>query len=208
VSINDNPGGTLMDYPATPKQTALIKRLADERGIDTTDILTAGLTSRDASRAIDALLAKPTPTATRTYEVPLGMHQTPDGAIYKVQQNQDKTRRYARRLVMYRTNGDRVDALSFKTGETFGSASWEYDKGAIAKLTESTMMTLGQAAAFGVHTNWCCVCGTQLSDPLSVLRGVGPTCGKSMGEPKRTAAAHREAAAILAERAKSRLVSA
>ena len=55
---------------------------------------------------------------------------------------------------------------------------FEYDKGAIYKLTAGDRMTLEQAKLFGVETGLCCVCGILLTDPKSVANGIGPVCAK------------------------------
>ena len=189
---------TQIPRPATDKQLSFIRSLLNDLGRGDKTI-PAGVTAAQASAKIEALIAEKkalTVAATPAAEVPLGMHQTADGDIYKVVKSRGSDRRYAKKLVIIKRGG-----YDFHTGETFGAARFDYDGGAIRKLSADTVMSIEQAAAFGQHWSICCNCATPLEDPLSVVRGIGPVCeGKFAGAQKRTAAARREAEAILAER--------
>src|SRR5262245_5939288 len=90
-----------------------------------------------------------------------GMFLAQDGAVYKVQYNQSKTRLYAKRL-----------------NERGG---FEYASGAIMRLSENDRMTLEQAKAFGRRYGVCVNCGGELADPASIAAGSGPVCAKGEG---------------------------
>jgi hypothetical protein len=99
-----------------------------------------------------------------------GMYQR-DGIIYKVQENREKTRCYAKKL--QECNGARFaeagDVVHFE---------FVYDRGAVWSLSPDDQMTETQAKEFGVRTGMCCVCAAPLKDAVSVARGIGPTCAK------------------------------
>jgi hypothetical protein len=89
-----------------------------------------------------------------------GMYRTEDGTIYKVQVAHHGTGKlYAKKLVQ------EGDAWRF-----------EYERGAIYRLTASDKMTLEEAKAFGALYGTCCVCGRTLTDEESIAAGIGPVC--------------------------------
>lgn len=90
-----------------------------------------------------------------------GMYRDADGTIFKVQKAvHGSGRLYAKRLV--------------QVGESW---KFEYDKGAVYRLTSDDRMTLEQAKEFGALYGTCCVCGRTLTDERSIEAGIGPVCG-------------------------------
>jgi len=55
------------------------------------------------------------------------------------------------------------------------------------------------AARIGVATGACASCGLDLSDPVSVAVGIGPTCAKRLTNPGTAKAARKAAKALLAQ---------
>ena len=51
-----------------------------------------------------------------------------------------------------------------------------FEGGAIFRLSADNRMTLAEAQQAGHEFGICCVCGAELSDPVSVERGIGPIC--------------------------------
>lgn len=80
-----------------------------------------------------------------------------DDAVFRVKQNQLKTRVYAERWDQ--------DAERFI-----------YDRGAIRFLNSSNLMSLEEIEEQGRATGFCMMCGRFLSNPESVERGIGPIC--------------------------------
>lgn len=81
-----------------------------------------------------------------------------DGDIVKVQKSQ-AGRFYAKTLIV-------------------STKRFEYAPGVVHKLTPADLLTVEQAAKFGHATGICAVCARDLSDPVSVERGIGPVCIK------------------------------
>jgi hypothetical protein len=125
----------------------------------------------DASAAIDALLAlRGQERIVIDAPVSEGMYRH-DGEVYKVQRSQ-AGRLYAKHLTPF--GGHRlVDA----TGDVVGF-EFQYEPGAIARLSASDLLTLDEAKQFGLRYGFCCVCGDRLSDAKSVAQGIGPVCIK------------------------------
>lgn len=159
-------------HPATPKQESYILSLLATRLVDTAyaatiseRIVEGTLDKRTAGTFIDHLRACPwkprqaaAPAAPKSAAVDApGMFQTGDGTIYRVKKSRESGRLYAMVL----------------RGKKF-----EYDRGAIFRLTPADAMTLSAAKAYGVATGQCCVCGAELTDPKSVEAGIGPICAK------------------------------
>jgi hypothetical protein len=142
-----------MSVLASDKQVAFINSLLSER-VFSGEVDFANLTSKGASDLIGQLLNAPKQVSTLS----VGMYRTADGEIYRVQASRETGRLYAKHLDLI--NG------------------FEYEAGAIFKITASDRMTLEQAKLFGVETGFCCVCGILLTDPKSVQAGIGPVCAK------------------------------
>lgn len=139
---------------ATGKQLAFIARLAREQGVE---INTGGMSLEQASKTIEQLLSN------RNDITQIGMYRNSEGVIFKVQKSQNSGRLYAKRL-------------------NDSGRGFTYEAGAIYTLKHSDKMTLEQVMEFGVLTGNCCVCGAELTDPVSVARGIGPICLEKGGE--------------------------
>ena len=138
---------------ATEKQLSFIARLATQQGIQ---INTSGMTLQQASDTITKLLANSVSTPAVTE---VGMYLNAEGVIFKVQRS-ERGRLYAKQL-------------------NASGRGFTYVQGAITHLTPEMRMTLEQAQAFGVALGSCVVCGRELTDPVSVARGIGPVCAES-----------------------------
>jgi hypothetical protein len=171
---------TLPQNPRVPnapvlseKQAALIAKLTNEKQGAAEAIATAcdlagvaeasQLPKHVASKLIDVLFGLPRATVTTANSaIEAGMYQLADGAIYKVQLAvHGSGHLYAKRLV---------------PGEFGEKASFEYEAGAIRKLTAADRMSLEAAKAFGALYGTCCVCGRTLTDERSIEAGIGPVC--------------------------------
>lgn len=100
-----------------------------------------------------------------------------DDEVYVVVANRAKTSVYAKRLVVLReAQGDRVneeaEAVRFE---------YEYDKGAVFRLTDADRLSPERAKALCLKYGRCVRCGRGLEVKKSVEAGVGPVCAKAMG---------------------------
>jgi hypothetical protein len=138
---------------ASERQVGFIETLLTER-IWEQSVEVSTLSSKEASDLISNLLKAPKSIGPSE----MGLYQTEDGSIYRVQPSRGTGRLYAKKLVF--------------------TGGWEYEAGAIYRLKDSQRMTLEEAMAFGTATGLCCVCGVFLSDPVSASRGIGPVCVK------------------------------
>lgn len=57
-----------------------------------------------------------------------------------------------------------------------GLPRFMYDRGAIFNLRPEHRMSVEEAAEHSRKIGACCVCGTTLTDPKSIARGIGPVC--------------------------------
>ncbi|CAB4169393.1 hypothetical protein UFOVP1305_61 [uncultured Caudovirales phage] len=97
----------------------------------------------------------------KTVEAPVGIHML-DGVIFKVQVAvHGSGLAYAKRLTI-------VD----------GTGEWVYEgrSAAFKSLSESTLLTLEQAAEYGHLYGVCGCCGRVLTDEKSIAAGIGPIC--------------------------------
>jgi uncharacterized protein DUF6011 len=147
---------------ASPKQIAFATKLINERVTETVVQDLNGITSREISRMIDALLRAPRrnekpPTAPGFY--------VNDGTVIRVQWNKDKTHTYAKRLV--------IDSFARK-------GTWTYAPGIAATLATAVPLTVEEAARLGHAHGVCMICGRELTVPKSVEDGIGPVCIKKI----------------------------
>lgn len=138
---------------ASIRQVSFINSLLSERDYSE-EINFATLSSKEASDIISALLRAPRKNSVSE----VGMYQTPDGEVYRVQPSRETGNLYAKHMLV--------------------GGGFEYERGAINKLTPADKMTLAQAKAWGMATGVCCVCGAFLTDQNSVDEGIGPVCAK------------------------------
>lgn len=94
-----------------------------------------------------------------------------DGEVFKVQQNKEKTKVYAKRLIPI--NGSRLS-------ENDDRVKWEFEyaPGAIYNLTAEDRMSQDDADQFGLRYGICACCSRTLKAEKSVLQGIGPVCIK------------------------------
>ena len=176
---------TRISNPASPKQVNFIKKLLDEKQVESEaaqrlrhlidqGTLTGG---RDgtASQAINWLLVQPrrvvnpaTFAATPVTEPGIYEH---DGKIYKVQYNKTKTNLYAKVLTMTIGEAKRLTAA----GSTV-KAEYVYAPGAFREIDASHRITGPRAEELSIVFNNCIVCGRHLKAADSVKAGIGPVC--------------------------------
>lgn len=148
---------------ATEKQiTFLLKLVAEklpEADLAKSETWARGATRKAVSEQIARLcaLSAPAPKNVAPAVTEPGFYLL-DGAIVKVQKSQ-AGRLYAKTLVV-------------------STKRFEYAAGVVHRLTTDNLLTLEQAAKFGHQTGVCAVCARDLSDPVSVERGIGPVCYK------------------------------
>ncbi|WP_086859801.1 DUF6011 domain-containing protein [Streptomyces milbemycinicus] len=75
-----------------------------------------------------------------------------------------------------RSEAGRLYALELVTEN--GASRFEYNRGAVFKLRPEHRMSVEQAAEHSRLIGACCVCGTTLTDPKSIARGIGPVCAR------------------------------
>lgn len=110
-----------------------------------------------------------------------GVYETPEGVVYVVKPNRERTGVYAKKLV--EIGGKRLTEV-----DEVVQIDFEYERGAIYKLTPAMKMPLERAKELTVRYGKCIVCGTRLTDAKSVERGIGPVCIKSFAQPEGVAA--------------------
>lgn len=118
----------------------------------------------DRPRIVVPVAPRPAQAAPKALPVDLeaGMYRVGD-VVYKVQKAiHGSGRMYAKRLVVHGP----------------GEATFEYDSGAIRKITAADRMTLDDAKAFGAVYGVCVSCGATLTDEVSIAQGIGPVCAK------------------------------
>jgi hypothetical protein len=94
-----------------------------------------------------------------------GVYETPEGVVYVVRPNRQKSRMYAKKLV--EINAQRAT----EAGERV-KIEFEYESGAIYRLTPEMKMPLERAKALTIRYGRCIAA-------QSVERGIGPVCIKS-----------------------------
>ncbi len=145
--------------PATEKQLSFISKLSRERG---RELPTGELSTRDASRLIDELMAAPRVSAPAAPgAAPVGILEP---GMYRA--GADLFRVYPAR------NGGHLLAKRVLTGGGF-----EYAGAATRFVAAAGRLTREEAAAWGQQYGVCCVCAAHLTDPESVAAGIGPICG-------------------------------
>lgn len=184
--------------PASPKQLAFITRLASERDTTAVDGLTSEVVAdvlgkkfvsgKEASRAIDALLAAPKVFKPKKFAEPgyyIRNRGTDDAEAFVVVTNKAHTGTYAKRLVI-KTTAD---------GKHRGS--WDYAPGVGFDIVAEGLevLTLDEASEMSHGYGFCVVCGKTLENKESVERAIGPVCRKKFAKARMRAAAAAPAAA-------------
>lgn len=160
-------------YPASERQIAYLQVLMGEREWTANlasymprehveaRIAEGTLTGLDAWTLIDALKAAPRLATKKVGDLSVGMYRTADGTFYRVHEGRETGRKYAKRMVWDLTEP---------------KPRFEYDRGAVYRLTAGDRLSVEDARAWGMETGVCCVCGAFLTDAKSVARGIGPVC--------------------------------
>ena len=168
--------------PASPKQVALIERLAIEkdtpvagrdlreaRNIERMMDVLGGkdVSVREASDVIDWMFSLPNQATEQAAPAKPGYY-VQQGQVVAVVENRAKTSTYAKVLTITTdVDGD------FR-------ARWEYAPGLGRTLAGFEPLTVEEAARLGHLHGICVVCAKQLTDPASVERGIGPVCAKRL----------------------------
>jgi hypothetical protein len=167
---------------ATPKQVAYLRRLCEERGLNLDDCPRPYATKRDASALIDHVLTLPVlrgeqaapapaaaPRAPRTVQVTEPGIYERDGEVYRVKRGRESGNLYASRMKV-------IGGLRATEAGTVVGIEFDYDAGAIFKLTDADRMTVARAKELCLQYNVCINCGAKLKDAASVELGIGPVC--------------------------------
>jgi hypothetical protein len=101
-----------------------------------------------------------------------GVYELPDGTVYVVKFNKAQTSLYAKKLV--EINAERAT----EAGEPV-RIEFEYERGAIFKISPEDKMDLERAKKLTIRYGRCIVCGRKLKAKVSVEQGIGPVCIKS-----------------------------
>lgn len=88
-----------------------------------------------------------------------------------VKPNMERTRMYAKRLVMI--SGERLTE-----GGEHKRIEFQYEAGAIFRILPEHRMDLERAKSITIKYGHCLVCGRRLKDAGSVEHGIGPVCIK------------------------------
>lgn len=150
---------------ATEKQVAFAASLWAERmTVEAPDFAAMG--KGQISELINTLKATPKPSVSASPKAEAvlvkGDVHVVDGEYYRVHTAQSTGNLYAARF----------------TGHRF-----EYERGAIRRLTPENKITAEQAAEFGGMYNACCFCSKALDTPESTEVGYGPVCATKHGLP-------------------------
>lgn len=157
-------------YPASERQVSYLRSLIEgrewpdyvgDRSVALARLSDGTMDGSAASRLIDILRGAPKVATKRVGDLSEGMYRTADATIYRVQRSRESGRLYAKRM---------------EWSLTEDKPRFEYDAGAIYRLTSDDRMSVEDARAWGVETGVCCVCGAFLTDAKSVARGIGPVC--------------------------------
>lgn len=155
---------------ASPRQVENIEKFRTRKvltatAIDLLNTYDLDPTARNAGRVLDYLfdastpwLPTPRPATVTTPEVTepgLYTHGAGD-EIYRVKRSRNSGHLYAQRL-------DGTD--------------WIYEGARPLRTLPLVPLTKEQAQAYGRQTGVCCVCGAELTNPVSVQAGIGPICG-------------------------------
>jgi len=164
--------------PASAKQIAFLMSL-QERAPEADRVSEAdyaALTTKEASRAIDALMALPKPT--KETKAPRAARVVEDG-IYIV----DATNEIFKVYVTVHGNRQqcvkRLDHIAAETVTEQPKGKFVYMGLATKHLpANARMMTLDEAKALGRVYGFCVKCGRTLTDEQSIASGIGPVCGQ------------------------------
>ena len=144
--------------PATEKQIRYLEALRASKDIDTMGPIPADLTVGKASEAIEWLKARPyavkaEPVIVRPTEPGMYAATADTTRIFRVKQAKVSRKLYAVELI---------------------DGAWEFTSW--TNVPELSRMTPEQARFYGRQTGRCVICQRELTDPQSVVAGIGPVC--------------------------------
>lgn len=179
-----------MPNPVSPKQLYWINKLVNEKDLPEqviadikSDVELGILTTKSAGVHLDRLFAANNRPVEGAVTEP-GFYRHED-KVYVVVLGKNSGRLYAKMVTAHGFN-------------------FEAAKGVFRSLKADAKMSVDEIRAFGCETGICANCSADLSDPISVFVGLGPTCGpRLMGRPaynevKKEAKVHPATAAALA----------
>jgi len=166
------PAAMRQEPTATEPQMNFLRTLLADRDhdFDVEPLLEGLATSKAAaSEMITTLKGMPKKSGGRLatagklgYDAQKGDVHVVDGSYYRVHKAQ-----HSDRLYVCKWDGERFD----------------YARGAMGLLSEATIATAEQAAAFGHMTEQCVFCSHPIDTPESVEVGYGPVCASRRGLP-------------------------
>jgi len=148
--------------PATESQVSFLNSLIDSKQVEdkwkqvAKARIEKGLTKGEASVMVEWFRSQP---AAAFKALANGVYSCTDG-VYIVKTSKNSGRQYAMKWN--------------------GSNAYVYEVGHIRTVRASgTPLPVEQAAALGINTGFCIICGARLTDEKSLARGIGPVCEKS-----------------------------
>lgn len=102
-----------------------------------------------------------------------------DREPWKVQWNRERTRKYAKRLVVRPDSGG--PSPDRDAGHHPAAGDWEYVPGGLTIVArKGEPMTLEVAQQYGKLYGVCAICGRTLTDEKSIADGIGPVCKENI----------------------------
>jgi hypothetical protein len=115
-----------------------------------------------------------------------GIYRLPDGTIFKVQiAKQGSGNLYAKRLTIRPCDLGTACKMCHGTGlrDIAGEqkpclkGKFVYAAGAVHTLRADQRLPEDEARLYGQMYGICCACGADLTDEVSIAKGIGPVCG-------------------------------
>ena len=163
--------------PASDQQIGFLRSLVDGREIEekwrvvAINKIAAGITKGEASKIIDWFNQQPrkrvqvgTPIPAKFQSTPValakGVYETSSGDVYAVKVAKTTGRPYAMK---------------------WNGTLYQYSAGFYSALVTGNPvpMSLDKAAAMGINSGFCVICGLALTDEKSLTKGIGPVCEKN-----------------------------
>ena len=165
VIISETPLAQVIDWARKQAWSGFAMSIADSfdkfgKLSDRQEVAIRSMFSKNVARVAGAERVAEQVVANPITEA--GMYRK-DGVVFRVRKTREGNRFYALRYVP-----EGADA----------KARFVYEGGAIRRLSADDRLTLAEAQELGHQWGQCCVCGAELTDPKSVVRGIGPVCAK------------------------------
>lgn len=150
--------------PASPQQVSFLQSLLADRVVEAKwaqvaqQRIESGLTKGEASKMIEWFKSQPQAVFK---DMPRGVYSCSDGNVYVVRTSKTTGRPYA---MLWDTSSNK----------------YIFDRSYYRIVRNNGVpLALDKAAAMGVSSGYCIVCGAALSDEKSLKAGIGPVCAKS-----------------------------